>query len=203
MTTRITLIRHGETDWNAAGRWQGRAPVPLNERGIAQAEASAEALQSFRFDRIIASDLLRARQTAEIVAAALDLPVVFSPQWREIDTGNWQGLNHAEICAWDPKNHATMGQVPYPDGGFPEGESQRQQIDRIASALNELTRHVPGQHILVVTHGGCIRAAAYYLLGREVAIPENCAITRLSHDPGTAAWTVDGIDQAADTITVW
>ena len=89
MTTRLWLIRHGETDWNVEGRWQGQTPhaPPLNAAGRAQAEAVAGQLNGHVFDAIYSSDLLRAIQTAEIVAARLGLRVRVEPRLREVNQG--------------------------------------------------------------------------------------------------------------------
>src|ERR1700760_4361850 len=93
----LPLARHGETDWNREGRWQGWADPPLNDTGRAQARELAEQLRSVPFDAVFSSDLARARETAEIVAAPHGVPVVVEPQLREIDIGSWSGLTHDEI----------------------------------------------------------------------------------------------------------
>src|SRR2546421_12731333 len=99
----LLLIRHGETDWNAEHRWQGHADVPLNERGREQAKALAEELAPEGADAIYASDLSRARDTAEIVGERLGLPGVLDPDLPEIGVGSRAGLTGDEVGgrAWD------------------------------------------------------------------------------------------------------
>src|SRR5688572_19392365 len=89
---RLLLLRHGQSTWNADGRWQGQADPPLSPLGEEQARDAARRLAPGQFSRVLASDLRRARQTAEILADALRLPVEVDPDLREIDVGDWQGL---------------------------------------------------------------------------------------------------------------
>ena len=96
MTT-ILLARHGETEWNREGRWQGWADPPLNDAGRAQARTLAEELRTIPFDAVYASDLRRARETAVIVAAPHAVPVLTDAGLREIDVGSWSGLTRREI----------------------------------------------------------------------------------------------------------
>src|SRR5262249_24465064 len=97
VATTILLVRHGESDWNRAGRWQGHADPPLNERGREQARALAARLAGTHRDAIYASDLAGAWETAEIVGAAKGISVVRDAALREIDVGEWSGLATAEI----------------------------------------------------------------------------------------------------------
>jgi probable phosphoglycerate mutase len=101
--TTILLARHGETDWNRERRWQGRADRPLNDTGRTQARQLAEVLASREIDAVYASDLLRARETAEIVADRLGLPVGLDPGLREVDVGDWAGRLASEIERDDPE----------------------------------------------------------------------------------------------------
>ena len=101
MTTLI-LVRHGETDWNRDGRWQGHADRSLNDRGREQSRALADALAGEDVAAVYASDLSRARETAEIVAARLGRPVGVDARLREVDVGGWSGLTMAEIEARFP-----------------------------------------------------------------------------------------------------
>ena len=102
MTT-LLVARHGETDWNREGRWQGWADPPLNDTGRAQARRLAEELRETAFDAVYASDLRRAFETAEILAAPHAVPVVADAGLREIDIGSWSGLTRAEIDARFPE----------------------------------------------------------------------------------------------------
>ena len=107
MATRLVLIRHGVTSWNLARRWQGHAPVPLDERGHQQVQHLANALaKDSMVDAIYCSDLLRCRQTAEPVGQALGLPVILDERLRELDLGVWQGLTRQEMQANDGERYA-------------------------------------------------------------------------------------------------
>ena len=145
MTT-ILLARHGETDWNREGRWQGWADPPLNETGRGQARELAEQLRSAPFDAVFSSDLRRARQTAEILAAPHGVPVVADRDLREIDVGSWSGLTRAEIAE------------RFPDGTRPDGETHDQHAARVRAAVTRIARDHPGGRILIVGHGGTIRS---------------------------------------------
>lgn len=201
MGTYITLIRHGETDWNSSERWQGFAPIPLNEQGALQAQQAAPFLIPAKITRIISSDLLRARQTAAIIAEKLQLPVEFDPRWREVNLGSWQGLSKDEIIAWDGERYEAFHAAGYDNRVFPNGESQQDHLRRTAEALEEIPHHSPDQHILVVTHGGSIRCVLFHLSGNRSAISYNCAITRL-HVNGSGEWQILGMNEMASEV-VW
>ncbi|GAB4543428.1 MAG: hypothetical protein Fur002_15400 [Anaerolineales bacterium] len=103
--TELWLIRHGQTDWNLLGKWQGQAPdaPPLNEMGIAQALAVRGQLPEGKFSAIYSSDLLRAKQTAELIAAPLGLTVILDSRLREINLGAWEGMLSDDIQAQYPQ----------------------------------------------------------------------------------------------------
>ncbi len=145
MTT-ILLARHGETDWNRDGRWQGWADPPLNETGRAQARALAEQLRSTPFDAVYSSDLRRAFETAEILASSHGVDVVADPGLREIDIGSWSGLTRAEI---DERFPAACSSTARP---------REEHRARVLAAIERIARAHPGERILVVTHGGTMRA---------------------------------------------
>lgn len=155
--TSITLIRHGETTWNADGRWQGHADVPLSEIGWLQAEQLGTRLvaEEAHFDHIYASDLLRAWDTAAIIGAALNLPVHPLPSLREVHLGVWSGLTTAEIKA----RYADAWTLVEQGGKRGEhGESDAEFWARTVAAIDLLLQQHPGEHLAVVTHGGTIRA---------------------------------------------
>ncbi len=157
-TTILTLIRHGHTDWNALGRYQGSAPIPLSQRGLAQAARLVDALRPGpQIDAAYCSDLARCRQTIAPLAAAFGLPVTHDSRLREVDYGHWQGLTRAEAAAWDSAAFAAYSADPE-NVAIPGGESQRMLASRVLAALGDILAAHSGGHILVVTHGGPIRA---------------------------------------------
>jgi probable phosphoglycerate mutase len=179
--TRLLLVRHGESEWNASGKWQGWADPPLTELGQLQARLAAQSVGSV--DAIVASDLQRASATAEIIAGELGVgPVIVDAALRERDAGPWEGLTRAEI------------QAQYP--GFLEGdkrpdgyEDDEAVLDRVAPAL--VTLEAAGEAVLVVTHGGVI-GAVDRLLGQTHARTPNLG--------GRVVGVVDGRLVAGETI---
>lgn len=166
MTT-ILLARHGETDWNRDGIWQGWADPPLNETGRAQARELAEQLRDVPFDAVYSSDLQRARETAEIAAAPHGVPVVTDPGLREIDIGSWSGLTRAEI------------EERFPDGERPGGETREQHASRVLEAVERIARENPGRRILLVTHGGTMRALHGHVTDEPFHPVANCGVLEL------------------------
>lgn len=158
MPTTVYLIRHGETDWNLNGRWQGHADVPLNDVGARQARLLARRLaaENTRFDAIYSSDLARAYQTAWEVGAAVHVPVQLLPPLREIDLGAWSGLTNEEIAARFPTEFALLRQgQDIPRGG---AESMWALRRRVVEAVEAIASHHDGETLALVTHGGCVRA---------------------------------------------
>ena len=166
MTT-LLVARHGETDWNREGRWQGWADPPLNETGRAQARELAEQLRSVPFDAVYSSDLRRAHETAEIVAAPHAVPVVADAGLREIDIGSWSGLTRAEI---DER---------FPTGERPDGETRDQHAARVLDAVERIARANPGRRILLVTHGGTMRALHGHVTDEPFHPIVNCGVLEL------------------------
>jgi len=160
--TRLLLVRHGESEWNAIGRWQGWADPPLSELGRRQAAVAARAVGAV--DAIVASDLQRAHQTADIIANELGIgPVVVDAALRERDAGPWTGLTRNEIEAEWP-DYLASGKRP---DGYEEDETL---LDRVLPALVAL--EAAGEAVLVVTHGGVI-GAVDRLLGQTHARTPN------------------------------
>jgi broad specificity phosphatase PhoE len=194
MATHITLIRHGETAWNVTGRWQGHAFVPLNDEGRHQATRLAKHLLPVmdEITAIYSSDLVRASETAEIIAARLDKTVKIDVRLREIDMGEWQGLTGDEIRAWDGARYdQALNDASLPRPG---GESWTQVTDRALAALDDITGRHTNEHVLVVSHGGTIRALLKQLglLGTDHVRIGNTSQTRLLHNLSEAApWTLD------------
>ena len=187
--TTLVLVRHGETDWNRDGRIQGQTDVPLNDRGREQARQLAEELVGSEFDAVYASDLARARETAEIVAARTGLPVILDADLRELDFGAWEGLTAVEIRARWPgafEQWATVGLDRY-DGG----ESHDQLAARVLAAARRLAATHQGEQILLVAHGGPLRALLMEAKGldyrtqrREFRRIANCETSRVAIEGG-------------------
>lgn len=179
MTT-FYLIRHGETEWNRSGRWQGHADVPLTIQGRVQADQVARRLRAdgIELDRIYASDLSRAFETAQAIADMFDLPVYSLPELREINVGSWSGMTRAEIMAQYP---GALSTVFHP----PDGETREEFIQRAGSVLLGLAKQHPNERLAIVSHGGTIRGMIqhlYLLDGRtdaEVGYIGNTSITEL------------------------
>jgi 2,3-bisphosphoglycerate-dependent phosphoglycerate mutase len=156
--TTLLLVRHGETDWNAEGRLQGQTDRPLNEFGRRQARRLADELADQELEAIYSSDLVRARETAEIVAGRLGLPVNLDPDLREKDWGTWEGLTALE-----------RDRVEF------VGESTEAHQERILRALRRISgEHDDGGRVLVVTHGGSMRRVQTATLGLALPVVENC-----------------------------
>lgn len=174
--TRILLARHGQTDWNSVGRWQGHADPPLNAAGRDQARALAELLSGEGIVAVHSSDLQRASETAEIVAARLGVPVVHDPALREIDVGSWSGLTRAEVESRFPDGFALWqtGEIGH------DGETREQLTERVIAALEQIAAAHPGRTALAVTHGGSIRAARRHVLGVSEPPLDNCGIVEVS-----------------------
>lgn len=161
----ILLARHGESDWNVERRWQGHADRPLTERGRAQAVALAKRLTQTKLDAVYASDLRRARDTAVVVADRQRLDVRTLRELREVDVGSWSGLTRAEAEARFPE-----GFRRWSDGhpGWEDGETYEQMTERVLAAVRRIARDHPDAPVLVVSHGGPIRAVHAAALGLDV-----------------------------------
>jgi probable phosphoglycerate mutase len=182
--TELIVIRHGETDWNRQHRFQGQIDVPLNAAGMHQAELLGRRLAEEPIDVLVASDLQRARSTAEPLARPRRLEVQLEPLWREQSFGVLEGLDVPTIrsqhgALWD---HWVRHEADY---ALPGGaESNRVFFDRVQRALSATVERFAGQRIVVVTHGGVLdmlwrQAKRLPLHGaRDCAIP-NTGINRL------------------------
>jgi broad specificity phosphatase PhoE len=152
--TNFWLVRHGQTDWNLTGRWQGQSPnaPPLNETGRAQVLALHSQLKSIHISAIYSSDLLRSRETAEILAKQVGLKVTLEPRFREMNLGVWEGMRSDEIKVCYPLELAERARDPL-NTCAPKGESPRQVAKRVTAAADEIGRIHCGESILIVGHG--------------------------------------------------
>jgi alpha-ribazole phosphatase len=163
---RVLLIRHGQTDWNVQGRWQGTIQVPLNAVGIEQAHALAAHLKDRPISAIFSSDLIRASQTANILGEAVKVEVQEDPRWRELNLGVFQGLTYPEINSRYPKEFSES-QANYMGYIVPQGESRQMMQDRAYEAFTEIIEREKGEEIAVVSHGGTIRILLLKLFGAD------------------------------------
>jgi len=174
------MARHGETDWNRDQRFQGHADPPLNDLGHEQARELAERLADDGIEAVYTSPLRRAAETAAVIAARLDLEAVPIQDLREVDVGSWSGLTRTEVEARFPDGYRRWLDFGH---GWDDGESYEALGERVFGTLAEIAARHPGGRILVVTHGGPIRAAEAasraisYADARRTASPVgNCAL---------------------------
>jgi broad specificity phosphatase PhoE len=171
MPDRLILVRHGESTWNAEERLQGQLDPPLSERGREQSRGLARVVNGVPDERVVCSDLGRARETAELMGLR---PGRFDERWREIDVGSWGGKTAAEVDAeGDELTNWRGGPRRAPDG-----EPWNAFAGRVADALDELI--AAGGPWLVVCHGGCIRVAVAHITGADalrLGSPPNASAT--------------------------
>lgn len=175
--TRICLVRHGQTDWNLEGRYQGQSDVHLNNVGRMQAYSAAGKLQAACFAAIYSSDLARARMTAEIIGNCLQLPIKLDPRLREIDQGEWEG----QLTEILKQRYGELWQARVIDPANvrpPGGETVREVALRVYAALDAIAALGSRLPFLVVSHGLAIATAICRVQGVPIAqaysrIPEN------------------------------
>lgn len=163
---RLILVRHGVTDWNREGRWQGRLDPPLSDDGRRQARLLAERLtadQTVRPARVVSSTLGRASETAEIVGAAIGVAVEPDPRLMEIGAGEWEGRTHQELEAFDATRYRAW-RSQSSDARPPGGEGLDEVVGRVRTLLDELDRDERGGPVMLVSHGGVLRVLANLLL---------------------------------------
>jgi glucosyl-3-phosphoglycerate phosphatase len=183
---RLVLLRHGLTPWNEERRFQGHADIELTETGHLQAKAAAGTLAGLEPTAVWSSDLLRAAQTAEYVAAATGLTLETDPRLREIHVGDFQGLTHPEVV-----ERFGPGPWEYADHG---GESEHDLAVRLCGALGEIAASLAdGDTAVVVSHGHALRVAVIAFLGwpastlDTMGALDNCGWVELTDQPAT--WT--------------
>lgn len=165
--TRIYLVRHGETEWNHCGRYQGHSDIPLNDRGRYQAELLRERLRKVTLHRVYTSDLKRARETATIIARPHNLEVTEVRGLRELNFGAWEGMTSKEIAAnypreWEIWRKKTACMIT------PQGENFQELRARAWTAFENIVRENSQKNILLVAHGGSLRTIICNVLKMEL-----------------------------------
>ncbi|MDP1713659.1 MAG: histidine phosphatase family protein [Anaerolineales bacterium] len=195
----ITLLRHGESVGNAESRWQGQAEFPLTDKGRAQTYALAQRWkkENVKFDHLIASPLTRAKETAEIIASALDLIIEFEPLWLERDNGEFSGLTAHEVR----QNFIhPLFTTPYDPVGL-DGEGDWELFLRAGRALQDLLKREPASY-LIVSHGGLLNQVMHAVLGVAPQANssgtrfrfENTAFAQLIYSPHQHRWAIDKLN---------
>lgn len=156
MTTNLCLIRHGETDWNAQGKIQGRTDIPLNAKGRKQAKETSSFLLNGNFDLIITSPLLRAKETGKIINSALNLTIYTMDEFIERNYGKAEGLTREERAK------------RYVNGQVPDIESLGNLHKRIKSGLEKIIQCYPNKQVILVAHGGIINAILALLSDSQI-----------------------------------
>jgi broad specificity phosphatase PhoE len=186
---RVLLVRHGVTDWNQSGRWQGFEPVALNEEGWSQARRLANHLRGSGISAIYTSDLPRAWQTATSVGDVLGLTPQVDVDWREFNLGIFQGLTREESAQKYPDEWEAFRRN-YWDYLIPGGESRRDLQRRIYSAWERLIAKDTGPQVMVVSHGGALKMLLLKLFADHPEIESvhfgNTSITTL--EKGRHGW---------------
>ncbi len=182
----VLLARHGQTEWNLVGRWQGHTDIPLDATGREQARALGENLRGHGVAHVVASDLSRARETAEIAARVLGAPISgVDRDLRERAFGIFEGLTREECAARHPEAWQRWSADPR---AVPHGAEDHLALEaRVATGVTRAAlRSEEGQAVLIVSHGGSIRALIAGVTGRSVPPVSNGAVYRLAVDVVTA-----------------
>lgn len=179
--TVLYLVRHGETEWNTDGRFQGQRDTPLSETGRDQARRTARALAGRHFDAVYTSDLARAADTAACIAALHDLAPIPDARLREVFFGEWEGLSLAEVterwpeivAAWRADSLRTRP---------PGAETVQQMLERVSAFMDAVCRRYPDGELCIVGHGGSLRGLLVHALGGDPALYrrlrlDNCSIS--------------------------
>ncbi len=199
---RVLLLRHGVTEWNDAGRFQGHTDIPLSAAGREMARTAGRALVHYHPTRLLSSDLMRARETAELVAESVHLDVETDARLREVDVGSWAGLDLDTVGRLEPDFWPALRE----GRDFrrsPEGESATEAGRRVADAVREYAEASGDDDtLLVVGHGLTVQVASLLLLGLDYSYARlfggmaNCAWNVLT--PGPEQWRLRAYNHVAD-----
>jgi broad specificity phosphatase PhoE len=183
--TELCLVRHGQTDWNLEGRYMGQSDIPLNATGRSQAYDLAEKLKGDRFFGIYTSDLQRAQETANTIAAALNLPVTTDARLREINQGDWEGKfldiirnQYAEL--WKQRTTDPASIRP------PGGETVREVAERVYAAVDDIAHIHPTGCVLIVSHG--LALATVLCKVRSIPIGQAYSVIPENTEPIWVEW---------------
>ena len=160
---RLLLVRHGKTEWNETGRYQGRSDIGLSGVGIQEAGALRQRLAGEKIDAIYCSDMKRAVETAQVIASGRNIEPVACEELREIDFGAYEGLTFEEVMQRYPGTNWWTAQNA--EARLPQGESINQLASRVDRFVARLREHADAETVLVVAHGGALRALICLLLG--------------------------------------
>lgn len=186
--TRLLIVRHGETDWNREGRWQGHAGPGLNDLGRRQAAAIAARLVHEAPAALVSSDLARAIETAAAIGERSGLEARIDPRLREVDVGEWSSLTRAEVAERYPEAYRQWEHGR--NAGYPGGETLQELQERCQAAVDDLLEREDGRTTVVVAHGGSIRAMIGSVLDldagrlRLLATGRNCSLSIIESRSG-------------------
>lgn len=194
-STRLMLVRHGESVWNALRKLQGQQDLPLSPKGRLQAQQLAPVVRAYAPEYVIASDLSRAKETAELLGYP---PERLEPKWREAFLGDWEGASIPELRAVSGDDYRA-----WRDGAFnpPQAEAFDQFCERIGAAIEELSAY--RQNVMVVTHGGVVRAAMKVLFGigpnQIIPVsPASLTVIDLMPEPRLRAYNITSYEALLD-----
>lgn len=210
---RLYIVRHGETDWNRERRVQGHSDIPLNEYGIHLAEQTAEGMKDIPLDMAYTSPLMRARQTAEILLAGRDIPILESEEIQELGFGIYEGM----CCSGEHKTaESEVFKRFFTDTGHyvpaEGGESVQALMERTGKFLKELCADVKlrEKQILVSTHGAAMTALLNQVRGNlEIAdfwkweVPPNCAVTIVEVQDGIPSIVEENVIYYKEPVKLW
>ena len=171
--TKLCLVRHGETDWNAQGRIQGRTDIPLNENGRKQAQLCSKYFKDTEWDVIITSPLKRAKETAKIINEQLHVPIIEMEEFLERSFGDAEGKTREER------------EVQYPDHLYPNQESREELIVRINSGLKHILQKFPSKKVLLVAHGAVIHTLLSFVSDDKISMDNylmNACISNIHYE---------------------
>lgn len=187
--TEFWLVRHGQTDWNQEGRYQGQSDVPLNETGVLQAQTLADRLTEEKpFDAIFASDLKRAIRTAEILAAGSNIKIQIDNRLREINQGDWEGKIYKDIVR-QYQQILEQRQANPEETRPPGGESVAEVAARVKAAIDEIACRYPDGRVMIVSHG--LALATMVCMAQKIPLSQVYSHILENTIPEIVTWTAD------------